>query len=62
LRARDFPQEIGEQNARANELMKVMVLRVLSREEPFTLSVKKVFERKFARGTGEVLIPPIEVS
>jgi len=61
LRGKDFPTDIAEQNAAAMTLMKVLVLRVLSREEPFTLSVKKVFERKFAKGTGEVLIPPIEV-
>jgi len=61
LRGKDFPQEIAEQNVRASEIMKVIVLKVLSREEPFSLTVKKVFERKYARGTGEVLIPPIEV-
>jgi len=61
LRCKNFPKEIGDQHLIANEMMKDMVLKVLSREEPFSLTVRKVVQRKYAKGTNEVIVPPVEV-
>lgn len=61
MRGKEFPKEMPEQNKVAMGIVKDQVRKVLSREEEFTVSVKMVFERKFARGTGELILPPFEV-
>jgi len=61
LRCKNFPKEIADQHLIANEMMKDMVSKVLSREEPFSLSVRREVQRKYVKGTNEVIVPPVEV-
>lgn len=61
LRGKEFPKDIAEQNKVAMTLMTELVRKVLGREEDLSVNVKMVFEKKFARGTGETILPPIEV-
>ncbi len=61
LKAPEFPQELAEQNARASELIRDIIKKVLGRDEPFTLTVRKSGQRRYAKDTMQVLLPPIEV-
>jgi hypothetical protein len=62
LHSKDFPRDAQGQAAKAMEVMKVMVTRVLGREEAFTLSVRKGSQTlRYAKDSAMLLLPPIEV-
>lgn len=61
LKADDFPKESSEQSARAVEMMRSLISRVLGREEEFTISVRKSVQRRYAKESSKVIVPPIEV-
>lgn len=61
LKATDYPKETNEQSAKAVEIVKDLVLRVLGRDETFSLVVRKSAQRRYAKDSNLVLIPPIEV-
>jgi hypothetical protein len=52
---------MAEQNARATEIVKDLLKRVLGREETFSLTVRKSGQRRVYKDTDLVMIPPIEV-
>jgi hypothetical protein len=56
----DYPKELTDQNLKAQELVKSMMLKVLNREEPFTLTLRSG-QRRYSRDSSLVLVPPIEV-
>jgi|688.fasta_scaffold1007694_1 hypothetical protein len=62
LKRAEFPSDLASQNAKANEIIKEMIQKVLGREEPFKLSVRRGANvlRK-ARDSTMLLLPPIEV-
>lgn len=62
MKSADYPKDTNEQSAKAVELVKDLVLRVLGREETFSLVVRKSSQRRYAKDSTLVLVPPIEVS
>jgi hypothetical protein len=61
VKVKEFPKEMVEQNARATELVKEIVRKVLNRDEPFTLTVRKTTSVRYAKNSTLILVPPIEV-
>jgi hypothetical protein len=63
LKSAEFPTELASQNARAAEIIKELVQKVLGREEPFKVAVRRGANilRK-ARDSTLWLLPPMEVS
>jgi hypothetical protein len=62
LKRPEFPSDLAGQNAKANEIIKEMINKVLGRDEKFSLSVRRganVLRR--ARDSTLLLLPPIEV-
>ncbi len=57
-----FPSDLASQNAKAHEIITEMMKKILGREEPFKLAVRRGANilRK-ARDSTLVLLPPIEV-
>ncbi len=63
LRSNEFPKELSAQNMKATAMVHEMIKKVLGREEPFTLSVRKGSGTvRYARDSNMLLIPPIEVT
>jgi hypothetical protein len=62
LKRAEFPTELGAQNVKATEIVKELIVKILGREEPFKLSVRRGANvlRK-ARDSTLLLLPPIEV-
>ncbi len=60
----EFPKEAAAQNARAQTLVHELVKRVLGREEPFNISLRRGGSGtiRYARNSTMLLVPPIEVS
>ena len=61
MKATNFPTALSEQNARAVELVKELMLKVLGREKEFSVIVRKSNQRRFMKDSTEILIPPMEV-
>ncbi len=61
LKSKDFPKDMSEQNARANDIVKDLLKRVLGRDETFSLTVRKSGQRRVFKETDLIMIPPIEV-
>ena len=59
---KDFPKDFSEQSNRATEIVRDIIKKVLNREEPFTLTVRKTTNIRFAKDSSLVIVPPIEVS
>jgi hypothetical protein len=59
----EFPKEVSAQNARAQTLIHELVLRVLGREEPFSISLRRggTGTIRYARNSTLLLVPPVEV-
>ncbi len=63
LKAKEFPKEIAAQNMQASIMIKDLISRVLGREEPFTITVRKGSGTlRYARDSSLLLLPPVEVS
>ncbi len=63
LKSSEFPKELSAQNMKATAMVHELIKRVLGREEPFTLSVRKGSGTvRYARDSNMLLIPPIEVT
>lgn len=62
LKSADYPKDTNEQSAKAVELVKDLVARVMGRDEAFSLIVRKSAQRRYAKDSTLVLVPPIEVS
>ncbi len=62
VRVNEFPKDLAEQNAKAVEAVRDIVKRVLGRDEPFSLVVRKSNQRRYVKDTSLVIIPPVEVS
>jgi hypothetical protein len=63
LKSLDFPKELAAQNVRANAMVHELIIKVLGREEAFTLSVRKGSGTvRYARDSPMQLLPPIEVT
>jgi hypothetical protein len=62
LKSSEFPSDLSGQNAKATEMIKEMMKRVLGREEAFKVAVRRGANvlRK-ARDSTMFLLPPIEV-
>ncbi len=62
MKSAEFPTELASQNARATEMVRELIIKVLGREEPFKVSVRRGANilRK-ARDSTLLLLPPIEV-
>lgn len=61
LKSADYPKDTNEQSAKAVEIVKDLVMRVLGRDETFSLVVRKSSQRRYAKDSTMVLVPPIEV-
>jgi hypothetical protein len=62
LKAKEFPKEMAAQNMQATAMVKDLINRVLGREEPFTLTVRKGSGTlRYARDSALLLLPPVEV-
>ncbi len=63
LKSAEFPSDLAGQNARATEIIKEMIKKVLGRDEAFKVAVRRGANvlRK-ARDSTLLLLPPIEVS
>ncbi len=62
MRSSDFPKEMAAQNVKAAAMISDLIKRVLGREEPFTISVRRGNGTlRFARDSTLYLVPPIEV-
>lgn len=57
----DFPKDIAGQNSKTVEVVRDLLKRVLGREEDFSLSVRKSAQRRYAKESPMVMIPPVEV-
>ena len=61
LRATDFPTDIAGQNSKTVEIVRALVEKVLGRHEDFSLSVRKGTNRRYAKESAFILLPPVEV-
>jgi hypothetical protein len=62
LKAKEFPKEIAAQTMQANIMIKDLISRVLGREEPFSIIVRKGSGTlRYARDSTLLLLPPVEV-
>lgn len=61
MKVADYPKDTNEQSAKAVEVVKDLVAKVLGRDEPFSLVVRKSAQRRYAKDSTLVLVPPIEV-
>jgi hypothetical protein len=63
LKSLEFPKELAAQNVRANAMVHELIVKVLGREEAFTLLVRKGSGTvSYARDSPMQLLPPIEVT
>ena len=49
------------QNSKTVEIVKTLLEKVLGRSEDFSLSVRKGVNRRYAKESSYVLLPPVEV-
>jgi hypothetical protein len=61
LRTMDYPKTLPEQNAKVKELLKDLIPKILGRDEPFSVILRKSGQRRYAKDTSEVIVPPLEV-
>lgn len=61
LKTDNYPKEASEQNAKAVGMIKELVMKVLGREEEFSLTVRKSNTHRFAKDSKLIIVPPIEV-
>ncbi len=62
LKCSDFPKEAAAQNVKAGSMIHELIVKVLGREEPFNLSVRRgTGTLRLARDSTMYLVPPIEV-
>lgn len=61
LKTDTYPKEAGEQNAKAVGMIKELMMKVLGREEEFSLTIRKSTQQRFAKDSKLILVPPIEV-
>ncbi len=56
LKTNEYPKDGASQNAKAVTLTRDLVSRVLGREEPFTLTVRKITQFRYSRDN-LILVP-----
>ncbi len=63
MKTSEFPKETAAQNAKANAMIHELVVKVLGREEPFSISLRRggTGTLRYARDSTLLLVPPIEV-
>jgi hypothetical protein len=62
LKAKEFPKEIAAQNMQANIMIKDLISRILGREEPYSISVRKGSgTQRYVRDSPLLLLTPVEV-
>jgi len=57
----DFLKDIAGQNSKTVEVVRDLIKRVLGREEDFSLTVRKSTQRRYAKESPLIMIPPVEV-
>ena len=62
MRSATFPEKLSDQTSKAIELVRALIMKVLNREEEFTLNLRKSNQRRFDKVTHEVIVPPLEVN
>jgi hypothetical protein len=62
IKTKEFPADPSGQNARAFEIVREIVKKVLNRDEEFTITVRKTSQLRYAKDSALILVPPIEVS
>jgi hypothetical protein len=62
LKSSEFPTDLAGQNARATEVVKELMVKILGREESFKVAVRRGANTlRRARDSTLFLLPPIEV-
>jgi hypothetical protein len=57
----DFPADLASQNSKTVDIVRSLVEKVLGRREDFSLTVRKGSQRRYAKDSSMVMIPPVEV-
>jgi len=62
LRTLDYPADLAGQNSKTVEIVRALVEKVLGRAEEFSLNVRRGGQRRYAKDSAMIMIPPVEVS
>lgn len=61
MKIENFPKDLAAQNVKGSEVVKELIRKVLGREEPFTLLVRRSGQPRFAKDSPQMVVPPMEV-